>query len=382
MSEYQHYEFLALDHPLTEKQMREVRRVSTRARITSTSFVNVYNWGDFKGDVNRFMTEYYDAFVYVANWGTHTLAFRLPTGEFDAKATACYRLDGSVRFQQCGGNAVLWLQSENEEGRDWEGDEEWMSSLAPLRADLLAGDFRCLYLGWLSGIGSEEVEKDDAAVEPPVPPGLGELSAPLQALAEFLRIDEALLDAAAEASPPAHSSTELSEDMKAWIASLPAGDKDVLLYRLTQGKFLGVQREILTRFRKSCPCAQRESGAKHRTVGQIMEGWRRRTEERQRRQLEKRAREAVRRRKAAEEARKKRLDELSRREPLAWQEVETLIRTSQPKRYDEAIRLLRDLRDLAEREGRAEATAPRVAALREKYRRRPSLIRRFDAAKL
>ena len=34
MSEYQYYEFLALDRPLTEKQMLEVRSLSTRARIT------------------------------------------------------------------------------------------------------------------------------------------------------------------------------------------------------------------------------------------------------------------------------------------------------------------------------------------------------------
>jgi hypothetical protein len=40
-----------------------------------------------------------------------------------------------------------------------------MSSLAPLRADLLAGDYRCLYLGWLDGVGCHEL--DDDAIEPP-----------------------------------------------------------------------------------------------------------------------------------------------------------------------------------------------------------------------
>jgi hypothetical protein len=32
MSEYQYYEFLALDEPLTDKQMLEVRSFSTRDR--------------------------------------------------------------------------------------------------------------------------------------------------------------------------------------------------------------------------------------------------------------------------------------------------------------------------------------------------------------
>ncbi|MDH3316099.1 MAG: hypothetical protein OER43_10075 [Gammaproteobacteria bacterium] len=40
MSEYQYYEFQAIDRPLTQSQMRELRSVSTRATITPTRFVN------------------------------------------------------------------------------------------------------------------------------------------------------------------------------------------------------------------------------------------------------------------------------------------------------------------------------------------------------
>jgi hypothetical protein len=90
MSEYQYYEFLALDEPLTDKQLAEVRRFSSRARITPTSFVNEYNYGDFRGDVRTFMTKYYDVFVYVANWGTHRLCFRLLVGGPDVKAVKQY----------------------------------------------------------------------------------------------------------------------------------------------------------------------------------------------------------------------------------------------------------------------------------------------------
>lgn len=38
MSEYQNYEFLAIDRPLTKKQMGDLRACSTRVRITSTGF--------------------------------------------------------------------------------------------------------------------------------------------------------------------------------------------------------------------------------------------------------------------------------------------------------------------------------------------------------
>ena len=57
MSEYQYYEFLALDQPLTNAQMAELRRCSTRAEISSTRFFNEYHWGDLKGDPKRWMEQ-------------------------------------------------------------------------------------------------------------------------------------------------------------------------------------------------------------------------------------------------------------------------------------------------------------------------------------
>src|SRR2546430_11831475 len=70
VSEYQYYEFLTVDRPLTTKEMAELRSFSTRARITPTTFVNEYSWGNFKGDEEAWMERYFDAFLYVANWST------------------------------------------------------------------------------------------------------------------------------------------------------------------------------------------------------------------------------------------------------------------------------------------------------------------------
>lgn len=50
MREYQYYEFQAIDKPLTKVEMRVLRSYSTRTQITSTSVVNDYEWGNFKGD--------------------------------------------------------------------------------------------------------------------------------------------------------------------------------------------------------------------------------------------------------------------------------------------------------------------------------------------
>ena len=42
MSEYQYYEFAAIDRPLTRAEMAELRDLSTRAEITSAGLVNHY----------------------------------------------------------------------------------------------------------------------------------------------------------------------------------------------------------------------------------------------------------------------------------------------------------------------------------------------------
>ena len=42
MSEYPSYEFLAIDRPLTAREMQELRAVSSRAIITATRFTNHY----------------------------------------------------------------------------------------------------------------------------------------------------------------------------------------------------------------------------------------------------------------------------------------------------------------------------------------------------
>ena len=175
MSEYQYYEFRAVDRPLTEREMRELRALSTRAEITSTSFVNIYEWGSFKGDPEVLIERFFDAFVYVANWGTRWFMLRLPRRLTDGKAFSAYKRGESLQVRKTVNSVVVDFRAEDED-RECEEDDGWMASLIPLRAELLRGDLRCLYLGWLLGVQSGEYEHED--VEPPIPPGLRNLSAP------------------------------------------------------------------------------------------------------------------------------------------------------------------------------------------------------------
>ena len=106
MSEYQYYEFRAIDRPLNPREMDELRQLSSRAEITATSFTNTYHWGNFRGDANLMMDRYFDAFVYVANWGSHWLSFRFPKGVLDVTASQPY-CDGEFMSLRVGGNSVV-----------------------------------------------------------------------------------------------------------------------------------------------------------------------------------------------------------------------------------------------------------------------------------
>jgi hypothetical protein len=115
MSEYQYYEFLAVDRPLTAAEQAEVRQLSTRARITATTFTNEYHWGDFKGSPDQMMQRYYDAHLYLANWGTHRIMLRLPRTLLDPKIAGRYCVDGQVSISTTRDYVILDLTSEDEE---------------------------------------------------------------------------------------------------------------------------------------------------------------------------------------------------------------------------------------------------------------------------
>jgi len=199
MSEYQYYEFQAIDRPLTAREMGELRSYSSRARITATSFVNEYSWGDFKGNADAWMEKYFDAFLYLANWGMHIVKLRLPARLLDLETAEHYcRESAAVREKD--GKIILTFESEAEGGDGWVEGEGELSSLISVRSELARGDLRALYLGWL--LCAQNGELDDEEIEPPVPAGLGQLSASLSDFAEFLRIDTDLIDAAAVVSPP------------------------------------------------------------------------------------------------------------------------------------------------------------------------------------
>jgi len=121
---------------------------------------------------------------------------------------------------------------------------------------------------------------------------------------------------------------------------------------------------------------------KKRTVGELLHAAEDLTEKRRELAAKKAAEEKARRVREAEIARRKHLDAIAAKEPVLWNQIETLIATKQPKSYDRAVELLADLRDLAAREGKTEDFGARLDALRASQVRKPSLIERLRKAGL
>ncbi|MDT0300616.1 hypothetical protein [Streptomonospora wellingtoniae] len=388
MSEYQCYEFLAVDLPLDERQQAEVRAVSTRARITPTSFTNEYHWGDFRGDPHTLMQRYYDAHLYLANWGTHRVMLRLPLALLEPETVEPYRIDPYVDAWTTTEHLILDLTSEAEE-EDWDPETEVsLSAIVGVRAELAAGDLRPLYLAWLAGSGTWErdevafdYDEEEDEGEPPVPAGLGNLTTPQRALADFLRLDPALLAIAAQASPPLTASGADRRELARWISGLPTREKETLLVHTAQGHGARVGMELLRRFRGE-PGSLRDGARPRRSVAELLDAAATTRQERRRHAEAAHAEEEARRVHEQALAREKRLDALARDHEAAWERVDALIHTRRQSDYDAAVDLLDGLREVAERVGQTDEFAQRLSRLRKEHRRKPSLIARFDRAGL
>ncbi len=376
MSEYQYYEFQAVDRCLTDKEMGELRSFSTRADITPNSFTNQYSWGSFRGDENRWMDKYFDGFLYYANWGTHTLKLRLPSTVLDLKTVQTYCNGDNFSARLCNDKIILDFLSENEGGDDWEEDLR-LSQFLSLRSDLSRGDLRCLYLGWLAGLQSDDC--DEEALEPPIPPGLDQLNPALDNLVDFLRIDHDLIEAASRLSPSLEQTTPDSNDVRAWLVAFTDKEKETLLVDILESSIRGDQSpslKLVHRFNKSWQAKKIDTAKRKRPVVELLKEAESITLSRRRKEAERIAAEKAEQQRLNKLARKKRLNEIVGRESLLWDQIESLAAEKKAQSYDKAVELLIDLRDLASHGGSSDFSL-RLKNLRERHSSKSSFIERL-----
>jgi hypothetical protein len=365
MSEYQYYEFQAIDRPLTQDERAAISQLSSRVKPTATSASFTYSYGDFHGDPKKVLAQYFDVMYYIANWGTQQLAFRFPKSLIDRAAIAHYCIEDCISLSFSEDWAILDWQYGNEEGFGWIEGEGALSELVGLRQEILQQDYRGLYLAWLKAItlSEEYADIDPTQLEPPIPPGLHQLSAAQKAFMEIFEVDEHLLAVASAASgrPTTISDAMLQEA----IAQLSLTEGEAFLLRLAKGEpnLSAKFKQKLSQLIPTSPA----SNQPRRTIQQLLEATSEEEKKAEKRQQQE-----------AEAKRIQELQALAKREARVWQEVESLIQKAQSKPYDEAVKLLVKLRDLAEYQNQFPAFQQRLNQIYEQYSNRSGLKRRLQ----
>jgi hypothetical protein len=375
MSEYQYYEFQAIDRPLSEADRQALRDLSTRARITATSFTNSYEWGDFKGDPAKLMERWFDLHLYLANWGSRRLMIRLPKRLVDRRVLDPFLGEvDCVTLWVSGENLIVDISCDEVEFEDWDDGSGWLAALAPLRAEILAGDLRLFYLLWLTAVQAEVFEAD----QPEPIPGIGPMSASLEAFAEFFGIDSDLVQAAAERSAVAMASAMSAEAVEGIISAMTDTAKTTMLSRLFGGD-PHVAVELRAKVRNRMASDADAPPIVARTVGELLARAAAIGLAREQASAEKLAAEHKRREKEAEKARRARLLATARRGEGVWREVDAEIERRNAAAYDKAVGLLLDLQAIAKERGTIEDFLRRLHTIREKHVRKERFIERLAA---
>jgi hypothetical protein len=399
MSEYQYYEWQTIDRLLTEAEILDVNNLSSHMDVvTPTQAIVTYSWGDFKHDPYQVLLAYFDAFFYQANWGTTRLMFRFPKGTIDLAGIRPYTQHDFFTLHENSTHYVLEFSVNEEEGLGWIEGEGSLSQLIPLREQIMQGDYRLLYLMWLKAISSgaayydegadwDEDDEDDEDLgwgnggrgkhlfhepvegeeEPPVPPGLQNLTGSLGYFIKEFGVDPYLVQAASRASD---EQLVVDTALQQTLSRLSRAECEEFLWRLLENE-PQVRHSLRQRLLDLAGIEKKVSTLARRTAGDLAQA------------AEQLYQEAE--RQAQDEARRKRiadLETLAGHEETTWQLVDSLIGQKQGRPYDEATSQLVKLRELAVYQNRLEDFQNRFDQLKTRFSSRYSLMERFRSAGL
>ncbi|MEC4803007.1 MAG: hypothetical protein SAJ12_20080 [Jaaginema sp. PMC 1079.18] len=367
MSEFQLYEFMSCDRALTQADKKALQEVSSRVEISSNKATFLYNYGDFRGKPQDVLVRHFDAMYYIANWGTMELYFRFPKGSIDRKVFAPYYRHDDLELVEAGKSEVLKIFYNLEDGYFLCDRAYYLDDLIELRQALLDKDYRVLYLAWLRSIQTYSEDTEKANLEPPVPPGLNDLSSELEAFIEIFELDPFLVKTSASISGTQEKISDST--IKKAISQLPRSECDRFLFDLLNHKS-GLAINLKQKITPFLPQVQ-ESTPPQRTIETLLAKAADYQKEREKQD------------KAAQKAQKIReLEILIPRKAELWQFVESAIACKTAYSYDEAIAQLIELRELAEYQNQLSAFHKKIGELCDRHSKKSALIKRIQKAKL
>ena len=373
MSEYQYYEFAASDGPISDEGLRYAQSCSSRANVSRVRWQNTYSFGDFRGSVDTLL-KYYDAHFYIANWGTVRLGLAFPKGAIPPETIEPYLRGGEsyediLTLKEVGNRCMVWWERNEEGGGEWIEGDGLIDELIGIREELMRGDYRALFLGWLATFDPDEWgdPEDGAVVLPPIPAGLDHLSPALEALIKLFPVDRDALTLAAGLSQ-AGAPDRIA--IAAVLEKLSVPEMRALLARVAEGGGAGVMAELnrLTYPRVQIPAGQamRCTDFATKTIAT--------REIRRKQEAEKAA--ANRQRKA--ELRKEHLASVLQRADTLWSGLDLLMDQKIASAYDQAAAQLKELRDAYVQAADLGGFQQLLAGFRLRYSNRPAMLRRIE----
>jgi hypothetical protein len=374
MSEYQYYEFAAIEGPISDEGLRYARGCSSRANVSRVRWQNTYTFGDFHGDADTLL-KYYDAHFHIANWGTVRLGLAFPKGVIEREAIRPYlrsgdRYEETLTVKDTVDRCIVWWERNVEGGSGWTEGEGVIDRLIGVREELMRGDYRALFLGWLADFDPDEWldPGDGAVVMPPIPPGMDRLSPALAALIEHFPVDP---DALAVAAGLSQSVPVVRIPMSAVLERLSVSEMRALLARVAEGGGPGVMAELN---RLTFPRAQPPAGEAINCTEFAAKA----VETREARKKMEAAAAAAKRQREAE-ARKQYLASVMQRADAVWLGLDPLMDQKIASAYDQAAAQLRELRDAYAQAGETGAFQRKLQEFRFGYSNRPAMLRRIES---
>lgn len=98
MSEYQYYEFRTDCRTLNEDAQKELEQLSSRAIVTSTQAIYIYSYSDFRYNCEEILADFFDVMLYINNFGTRQLMFRLPIDLVDQSKIESYCIPDAISY--------------------------------------------------------------------------------------------------------------------------------------------------------------------------------------------------------------------------------------------------------------------------------------------
>ncbi|GIH61492.1 hypothetical protein [Microbispora siamensis] len=166
---YRYVEAMVVDRVLDENTQSVLRMLPGQPIVTANQFSASVDWDDYTREMEKFVEQTFDAWLFFDNYGPRTVAFRIPSAALPTQAVAphlhgtsleglCMETSGDdllLRFSLYAEDSELFNLNETGAG--------WLHKILPVREELMSGRLDALELARVVGTHWDEVDRNPSA---------------------------------------------------------------------------------------------------------------------------------------------------------------------------------------------------------------------------